>query len=75
MKRGVGPHPKPWPDDDKYDPELLAGGDYRNVVDKYRYWSVEAIRADMAQSSASLEIAVENVSRDFNHGTDRKSVV
>jgi 3-hydroxyacyl-CoA dehydrogenase len=44
---GVGPHPLPWPEDDRLDPELLAEGDRRNVVDRYRYWSVEAIVADL----------------------------
>ena len=37
---GVGPWPggpDAWPDDDRYDPELLAEGDRRNVVDRYRY--------------------------------------
>jgi hypothetical protein len=40
---GVGPHPLPWPTEPHFDPELLELGDRRNVVDKYRYWSVEAI--------------------------------
>jgi hypothetical protein len=34
---GVGPWPGPWPHDPRYDPELLAHGDRRNVVDRYRY--------------------------------------
>ena len=42
---GVGPWPGPWPDDEKYDPELLEHGDRRNVVDRYRYWSREAVVA------------------------------
>ena len=61
---GVGPHPEPWPDDPRLDPELLAGGDRRNVVDRYRYWSVEAIRADLAARAHPLHIAIENVSQD-----------
>ena len=44
---GVGPHPKPWPTGDEYDLELLESGDRRNVLDKYRYWSVAAIVADL----------------------------
>ncbi len=44
---GVGPHPDPWPDDPRLDPELLAGGDRRNVVDRYRYWRRDAIVADL----------------------------
>lgn len=71
MKRkvGVGPHPQPWPDDDRYDPELLAQGDVRNVIDRYRYWSNEAIAADMRKRSAGLEIAIENWQHDFNIGS------
>lgn len=69
MKRGKGPHPQPWPEDDRLDPQLLAEGDYRNVVDKYRYWRVDAIREDLARHSIELEVAIENVTRDFNHGT------
>ena len=44
---GVGPHPRPWPDDPRLDPALLAEGDRRNVVDRYRYWRNEAIVADL----------------------------
>jgi tRNA G18 (ribose-2'-O)-methylase SpoU len=44
---GVGPHPQPWPDDPRLDPDLLAGGDRRNVVDRYRYWRREAVVADL----------------------------
>lgn len=43
--------------------------DRRNVVDKYRGMSVEAIRADLDTTRLSLEIAVENIERDFNMGT------
>ena len=44
---GVGPHPLPWPDDARFDPEFLEHGDRRNVGDGYRYWSNEAIVADL----------------------------
>ena len=44
---GVGPHPPPWPDDPRFDRELLAAGDRRNVVDQFRYWRLEAIVADL----------------------------
>lgn len=44
---GVGPHPLPWPLGERYDAELLAEGDRRNVVDQYRYWTREAIIADL----------------------------
>lgn len=66
---GVPPHPKPWPSDPRYDPALLEGGDTRNVLDRYRYWSVDAIKADLDQHRLPLEIAVENLERDFNMGT------
>ena len=66
---GVGPHPKPWPTDEKYDQHLLAEGDSRNVVDKYRYWTVQAIKADLDMHRRPLEIAIENLQRDFNIGT------
>ncbi|MCW2692850.1 MAG: trmH, partial [Mycobacterium sp.] len=36
-----------WPTDGRYDPELLADGDRRNVVDRYRYWTREAVVADL----------------------------
>lgn len=66
---GAPPHPKPWPSDDKYDEDLLENGDSRNVVDKYRYWKVSAIKADMARRAEPVEIAIENWQHDFNIGT------
>lgn len=66
---GVGPHPRPWPDDDRLDPELLAAGDHRNVVDRYRYWRHEAILADLASRRFGYHVAVENWEHDFNIGT------
>lgn len=66
---GVGPHPQPWPEDDMFDPELLALGDKRNVEDKYRYWTVEAIKADLDKSRIGLHVAIENWQHDLNIGT------
>jgi tRNA G18 (ribose-2'-O)-methylase SpoU len=66
---GVGPHPLPWPDDPRYDPELLAGGDRRNVVDAYRYWRREAIVADLDTRRHDFHVAVENWQHDFNIGS------
>lgn len=43
--------------------------DTRNVVDKYRGESVEVIIEDLDASRSELEIAVENLERDFNMGT------
>jgi len=66
---GVGPHPHPWPEGTQYDAELLEFGDRRNVVDKYRYWSVEAIVADLDTSRSPLHIAIENWQHDLNIGS------
>lgn len=66
---GVGPHPEPWPSGDQYDPELLEKGDRRNVLDKYRYWKVEAIVADLDQKRHLLQIAIENWQHDLNIGS------
>jgi tRNA G18 (ribose-2'-O)-methylase SpoU len=66
---GVGPHEKPWPTGDQYDPELLENGDRRNVLDHYRYWSVEAIVADLNTKRHGLQIAIENWQHDLNIGS------
>jgi tRNA(Leu) C34 or U34 (ribose-2'-O)-methylase TrmL len=65
---GVGPHPRPWPDDDRLDPVLLAEGDRRNVVDRYRYWHVEAIVADLDRRRHPFHVAIENWRHDLNIG-------
>ncbi len=70
----LGPHPKPWPSGPEYDVKLLEEGDTRNVVDKYRYWSREAIIADLDQSRHSFHIAIENWEHDFNIGTANMGV-
>lgn len=69
MTHGAPPMPQPWPDDERLDAELLTHGDTRNVEDKYRYWTEAAIRADMQARSGGLEIAIENLERDYNMGT------
>ncbi|MDB5186668.1 MAG: tRNA/rRNA methyltransferase SpoU [Candidatus Saccharibacteria bacterium] len=66
---GVGPHPRPWPTAPRYDPALLANGDRRNVDDKYRYWTVEAIKADLDTTRVDLHVAIENWQHDMNIGT------
>ena len=66
---GVGPHEKPWPTGDQYDPELLENGDRRNVLDHYRYWSIEAIVADLDSKRHKLQIAIENWQHDLNIGS------
>ncbi len=66
---GVGPWEGPWPDDPRYDPELLREGDRRNVVDHYRYWTVDAIVADLDRQRHPFHVAIENFSHDFNIGS------
>ncbi len=65
---GVGPAPQPWPDDDRLDPDLLASGDRRNVIDRYRYWRHEAIVADLDARRHPFHIAIENWQHDMNIG-------
>ena len=55
--------------DPRLDPELIENGDTRNVVDRYRFWSVEAIKADLDESRAALHIAIENLEHDLNIGS------
>ncbi|OZD72670.1 RNA methyltransferase [Rhodococcus sp. 05-340-1] len=62
-------HTEPPPDDPRLDPELLAGGDRRNVVDAYRYWRREAIVADIDTRRHPLHVAIENFTNDANIGT------
>jgi tRNA G18 (ribose-2'-O)-methylase SpoU len=66
---GVGPHPQPWPEDARYDAELMRDGDRRNVLDRYRYWTVEAIVADLDASRHPFHVAIENLAHDFNIGS------
>ncbi|GAA1471529.1 RNA methyltransferase [Corynebacterium felinum] len=73
-RHGVGPwaeeHPgQPLPQAKQYDPVLLAEGDRRNVVDAYRYWTREAIVADIDRRRHALHIAIENFENDANIGT------
>ena len=65
----VGPHPLPWPDDERLDPELLANGDSRNVIDGYRYWRLEAIVDDLDSRRHPFHVAIENWEHDLNIGT------
>ncbi|WP_181149931.1 RNA methyltransferase [Arthrobacter sp. MYb227] len=66
---GVGPWEGDLPSDEHYDPELLATGDRRNVADKYRYWSMDAIIADLDERRHDFHIAIENWQHDMNIGT------
>ncbi|MCW2783915.1 MAG: hypothetical protein JWP74_432 [Marmoricola sp.] len=66
---GVGPWEGPWPTGSEYDEALLAEGDRRNVVDRYRYWSMAAIVADLDSRRHDFHVAIENWQHDFNIGT------
>jgi tRNA G18 (ribose-2'-O)-methylase SpoU len=66
---GAGPWAGPWPDDPRYDPELLRDGDRRNVVDAYRYWRTEAIVADLDTRRHPFHVAIENWAHDLNIGS------
>lgn len=69
---GVGPWPggrDAWPTDPHYDPDLLENGDTRNVVDRYRYWRMEAIVADLDTRRHPFHVAIENWQHDLNIGS------
>ena len=66
---GVGPWPGDWPTDPRFDRELLADGDRRNVADRYRYWTLEAIVADLDTRRHPFHVAIENFAHDLNIGT------
>ena len=65
---GVGPWQGPVPDDARYDSALLRDGDTRNVVDAYRYWTRDAIIADIDNRRHPLHVAIENFGNDANIG-------
>lgn len=66
---GVGPWQGEWPAGAEYDPELLAHGDTRNVIDRYRYWTMEAIVADLDSRRHPFHVAIENWQHDLNIGS------
>jgi tRNA G18 (ribose-2'-O)-methylase SpoU len=66
---GVPPWPGDWPEDPRYDPELLREGDRRNVVDAYRYWRRDAVVAELDARRHPLHVAIENFGHDHNIGT------
>ena len=66
---GVGPWSGAPPAGEWWDPELLAHGDSRNVADRYRYWTLEAIRADLDRRRHSFHVAIENWRHDLNIGS------
>lgn len=66
---GAGPWQGPPPEGEQWDPQLLALGDRRNVVDRYRYWSMEAIVADLDARRHPFHVAIENWQHDLNIGS------
>ena len=66
---GVGPWPGEWPDDPRYDPELLEHGDRRNVIDRFRYWKMDAIISALDDERHPFHIAIENWQHDLNIGS------
>ncbi|MDQ0729633.1 TrmH family RNA methyltransferase [Arthrobacter sp. B1I2] len=66
---GVGPWEGDLPEGDHWDPDLLADGDRRNVLDKYRYWKHEAIVAELDSRRHNFHVAIENWQHDLNIGT------
>ncbi|MFE6734877.1 TrmH family RNA methyltransferase [Microbacterium sp. NPDC057650] len=66
---GVGPWQGEWPEGEQYDPELLELGDTRNVIDRYRYWTMEAIVADLDAQRHPFHVAIENWQHDMNIGS------
>jgi len=66
---GVGPWQGELPTDARYDPDLLVRGDSRNVVDHYRYWTMEAIVADLDTRRHAFHVAIENWQHDLNIGS------
>ena len=66
---GVGPWKGELPAEDYYDPELLAKGDTRNVIDRYRYWRMDAIVADLDELRHPFHVAIEHWQHDMNIGS------
>jgi tRNA G18 (ribose-2'-O)-methylase SpoU len=66
---GVGPWQGEWPTEEHYDPELLANGDTRNVLDHFRYWKMEAIVAELDSRRHKYHVAIENWQHDLNIGS------
>ena len=66
---GVGPWQGEWPDEPQYDAALLEGGDTRNVIDRYRYWRMDAIVADLDEHRHPFHVAIENWQHDMNIGS------
>lgn len=66
---GVGPWTGELPTDSRFDQNLLENGDTRNVVDEYRYWTMDAIVADLDSKRHQFHVAIENWQHDLNIGS------
>ena len=55
--------------DPRLDPQLISEGDTRNVIDRYRNWTVEAIVADLDARRHPFHVAIENFEHDMNIGS------
>lgn len=66
---GLGPWVGEWPTEPWYDQALLELGDTRNVIDRYRYWKMEAIVADLDEKRHPFHVAIENWQHDMNIGS------
>ncbi|MDQ3095667.1 MAG: rRNA methyltransferase, partial [Actinomycetota bacterium] len=66
---GVGPWPGVRPVDPRFDPDLLEQGDRRNVADRYRYWRLDSIVADLDTRRHGFHVAIENWQHDLNIGS------
>ena len=69
LEVGVGPWVGPWPEGEHWDPDLLRDGDRRNVTDRYRYWRMDAVVADLDTRRHPFHVAIENWGHDFNIGS------
>ena len=56
-------------DDPRLDPELLPGGAHRNVLDRYRYWRLPAIRAGPGGRRHPLRGALQDWEPGSNIGS------
>ena len=66
---GVGPWNGELPTDPRFDRDLLENGDTRNVIDEYRYWTMDAIVADLDSKRHAFHVAIENWQHDLNIGS------
>lgn len=57
------------PTDSRFDQNLLENGDTRNVIDEYRYWTMDAIVADLDSKRHQFHVAIENWQHDLNIGS------